>query len=187
MFSVLAIAFGMSTDAFAAAISKGAALDRPRLSEALRTGLVFGIVETATPLLGWALGLAASSFVAAIDHWIAFALLGGIGAKMIVEGVSRERTAQRPTRHSALVLAMTAIGTSLDAFAVGVTLAFLDVDVVVIAAAIGIATFAMTTLGVMIGRWVGEKVGRAAEVAGGVVLLGIGTEILVTHLGLVRF
>ena len=115
------LAFSMSADAFAAALGKGAALDRPRLSEALRTGFVFGIIEAITPLMGWAAGLAASKYITAIDHWIAFALLAALGAKMIWESACRSDARPKPNRHSLKVLVATAIATSIDAMAVGVT------------------------------------------------------------------
>src|SRR5260370_24887255 len=89
LLTTVVLSFSMSADAFAAALGKGAALDRPRFSEALRAGLVFGVVETITPVMGWAAGLAASGYITAIDHWVAFALLVAIGAKMIWESAHR--------------------------------------------------------------------------------------------------
>jgi putative Mn2+ efflux pump MntP len=171
----------MSADAFAAALAKGAALDRPRLSEALRTGFVFGIIEAITPLIGWAAGLAASSYITAIDHWIAFTLLTALGAKMIWESVRRPDAPRKPSRHSLRVLVATAIGTSIDAMAVGVTLAFIDADIVATVLAIGCATFLMTTVGILIGRLMGERFGRIAEAIGGIGLIVIGTKILIEH------
>jgi putative Mn2+ efflux pump MntP len=184
MLSTFAIAFSMSTDAFAASLSKGAALHKPKFTEAIRTGFIFGSVEAVTPLIGWACGLAASSYVAAIDHWIAFGLLGAIGLKMIWESLTRPPKAERARRHSLGVLVLTAIGTSLDALAVGVTLALLSADIVVTALAIGGATCLMAALGVMLGRIAGARLGRAAEILGGSVLMAIGTTILLRHLGI---
>jgi putative Mn2+ efflux pump MntP len=179
--TTVVLAFSMSADAFAAALGKGAALDRPRLNEALRTGFVFGIIEAITPAIGWAAGVAASSYITAIDHWIAFALLTAIGAKMIWESVRRSDERRKPNRHSLKILVATAIGTSIDAMAVGVTLAFIDADIVVTALAIGCATFLMATLGILIGRFIGEKFGRIAEAIGGIGLIVIGVTILVEH------
>jgi putative Mn2+ efflux pump MntP len=180
---VLFIAFSMSTDAFAAALGKGAALDRPKWSEALRTGLIFGGIETITPVIGWALGRAASGYIAAVDHWIAFGLLLLIGGKMIWDSFQRDEEDVKPQRHSLGVLVLTAIGTSIDALAVGVTLALVDANIVVNALAIGAATFTMTTIGVMAGRFLGARLGKHAELAGGLVLIGIGSHILLQHLG----
>lgn len=177
------LAFGMSMDAFAAAVGKGATLHAPRFREAVRTGLIFGIVEAVTPLIGWALGLAAGGYIAAWDHWIAFALLALLGARMIYEGMKRsEGLVQRAQRHSVGRLVMTAVATSLDAMAVGVGLAFLDVNILNAATAIGLATLVMATTGVMVGRFVGPLFGRAAEGIGGLILIGIGVSILVEHL-----
>lgn len=184
MLAAAVIALAMSTDAFAAALGKGAALDRPRLAEALRTGLIFGSVEGVAPLVGWVSGLAAGAYLEAVDHWIAFTLLGLLGVRMIVAGPAERAGKDRARRHSLPVLAATAFATSIDALAVGLTLALLDADIVVTAAAIGFATFVMATLGVMVGRAAGACLGRAAEAAGGVVLIAVGTSILVQHLGL---
>ena len=121
LLTTVVLAFSMSADAFAAALGKGAALDRPRLSEALRTGVVFGTIEAITPVMGWAAGLSASSYITAIDHWIAFALLAAIGGKMIWESAHGRDAQCKPNRHSLKILVATAIGTSIDAMAVGVT------------------------------------------------------------------
>ena len=183
--AVALLAFAMSTDAFAAAIGKGAALHRPRLREALRTGAIFGCIEALTPLVGWALGLVAARWVAAIDHWIAFGLLGGLGLRMIwlgLRGDAEADVAEKPSRHGFWVLAATGLGTSIDAMAVGVGLALIDVDIVPVAAAIGLTTCAMVTLGVMLGRVLGAMAGRRAEILGGVLLVGVGSAILVEHL-----
>lgn len=181
--STALLALAMSTDAFAAAVGKGAALHRPRLREALRMGLIFGAVEACTPVLGWALGLVAARHVQAWDHWIAFVLLGGLGLRMVHAGWAEPRPeAQRPERHSFGVLVLTAFATSIDALVVGVGLALLDASIVAAAAAIGLATLVMVTAGVMLGRVLGAMAGRRAEVAGGLLLVGLGLAILVEHL-----
>ena len=183
--STALIAFAMSTDAFAAAIGKGAALHRPHWREALRTGLVFGVIEGLTPLVGWALGVAAAPYVEAWDHWIAFALLGALGLHMIRAGLAHDDAAvptERPQSHSLRRLAMTGFATSIDAMAIGVGIALIDADIVVTAVSIALATLVMVTLGVMLGRVLGSIVGRRAEIAGGLVLIGIGSAILWQHL-----
>ncbi|MGZ5236004.1 MAG: manganese efflux pump MntP [Caldimonas sp.] len=182
--SVVLLALAMSTDAFAAAVAKGAALHRPHWREALRTGLIFGTIEALTPLVGWGLGLAAAKYVRAWDHWIAFGLLGVLGIRMIAAGLgpADPDAPERPQQHGFWVLAVTGLATSLDALAVGVGLAFLDVDIVPIAAAIGLATFLMVTIGVMVGRVLGALAGKRAEIFGGVVLIGVGCAILYEHL-----
>jgi putative Mn2+ efflux pump MntP len=179
--AIVLLAFSMSSDAFAAALGKGAVLQRPSYAEALRVGIIFGSVEAITPVVGWLAGRAASGYIAAFDHWIAFGLLVAIGAKMVWDSVRRPDDEQKPRRHSFGVLVTTAIGTSIDAMAVGVTLALIDADIIVTALAIGMATFAMTTLGILFGRMLGQRFGRLAEAAGGIGLIFIGTKILVEH------
>lgn len=182
--SIALLALAMSTDAFAAAVAKGAVLHRPHLREALRTGMIFGVIEALTPVAGWALGVAAAKYVRAWDHWIAFVLLVVLGARMILAGLQPpEDEEDKAKRHSFWILATTGLATSIDAMAVGVGLAFLNVEILPIAAAIGLATFFMVTIGVMLGRVLGRLAGKRAEILGGLVLLGIGAAILVEHLG----
>ena len=187
LYTILILAFGMSMDAFAAAIGKGASLHRPPLKEALRTGLIFGVIEAITPVIGWGIGLAASQFIMSWDHWVAFTLLLILGIRMIVEAFKKDSVeveTQAPRRHGFWLLVTTAVATSLDAMAVGVGLAFLQVNILVMALTIGAATTIMATSGMLLGRFLGAAMGKWAEILGGVVLIGIGTSILVDHLGL---
>ncbi|RPH21459.1 manganese efflux pump MntP [Buttiauxella warmboldiae] len=181
--ATLILAFGMSMDAFAASIGKGASLHKPKFSEALRTGLIFGVIETITPLIGWCLGLLASQVVLEWNHWVAFTLLLFLGMRMMYEGVrnSEGEAAPKLQRHGFWLLVTTAIATSLDAMAVGVGLAFLQVNIIETALAIGCATMIMSTLGMMLGRFIGPLLGKRAEILGGVVLIGIGCQILYNH------
>lgn len=182
--STVLLAFAMSTDAFAAAVGKGAALQRPQLREALRTGLIFGVIEALTPLIGWALGKAAAPYVTAWDHWIAFGLLLLLGLRMIQSGFSAPSPeSDKPERHGFWLLAATGFATSIDAMAVGAGLAFIDVNILSTAATIGMATLIMVTLGVMVGRFLGKAVGQRAEIVGGVILVAIGALILAEHTG----
>lgn len=181
--SIALLALAMSTDAFAAAVVKGTALQNPRLSEALRTGLIFGVIEAITPIVGWFLGSHAASYVKDYDHWIAFGLLGILGLRMVAAGFGAPDAdePEKPESHSFWLLAITGVATSIDALAVGVGLAFVEVDIWPVAAAIGFTTFAMVTLGVMLGRVLGAVVGKRAEIFGGVVLIGVGAVILYEH------
>jgi len=166
--SLILLALAMSTDAFAAAIGKGASLHKPRFVEALRTGIIFGVIEGITPLIGWLIGQAATSYVENWDHWIAFTLLLILGVHMIYNGLKHEEAEEeKPNQHSFLILAVTAFATSIDALAVGVGLAFVNVNILIAAAAIGIATTVMVTIGVMLGRVLGTVVGKRAEIIGG--------------------
>ena len=181
--ATILLAFGMSMDAFAASIGKGATLHKPKFSEAVRTGLILGAIETLTPLVGWGLGMLASQFILEWNHWIAFILLVFLGGRMIAEGFrgDSDEACEAPHRHGFWLLVTTAFATSLDAMAVGVGLAFLQVSIVTTALAIGCATFIMSTLGMMVGRFIGPLLGKRAEILGGIVLIGIGSEILWSH------
>jgi putative Mn2+ efflux pump MntP len=185
--SIALLSLAMSTDAFAAAVGKGAALQKPRWSEALRTGSIFGVIEAITPVIGWALGLTAASYVKAWDHWIAFVLLGGLGLRMVYSGLkaSRVQKGEKLTQHPFWLLVMTGFATSIDAMAVGVGLALINVNILPVAAAIGFTTFVAVTAGVMVGRTLGTVSGKWAEIAGGILLTGIGVAILVEHLSAV--
>lgn len=181
--ATILLAFGMSMDAFAASIGKGATLHKPKFSEALRTGLIFGAIETLTPLVGWGLGMLASQFVLEWNHWIAFVLLVFLGGRMVIEGFrgNSDEDDEPQHRHGFWLLVTTAIATSLDAMAVGVGLAFLQVNIIATALAIGCATLIMSTLGMMVGRFIGPLLGKRAEILGGIVLIGIGAQILWAH------
>lgn len=183
--SILLIGFAMSTDAFAAAIGKGAAMRKPRFPDALRAGLIFGVIEAITPVIGWLLGRAALQYVEAFDHWIAFGLLGALGLHMIINGVRPDDGSDAEDtgkHHGFWRLAVTGLATSIDAMAVGIGLAFVDVHIGVMALVIGLCTFSMVTAGVMLGRVLGNLVGKRAEIIGGIILIIIGTTILYEHL-----
>ncbi|WP_113906698.1 manganese efflux pump MntP [Aliidiomarina celeris] len=181
--ALLLLAFAMSTDAFAAAIGKGASLRNPRFIQALKIGLIFGTIEAITPLLGWLLGKFAAGYVEAWDHWLAFMLLLGLGLHMIHEGLKPEepKQAATSTKQPFFRICLTALGTSIDAMAVGVSLAFVNVNIWLAAGLIGLATTLMVTLGVMIGRAVGSVLGHRAEIFGGVTLIAVGVWILAGH------
>lgn len=181
--SLIVLAFSMSTDAFAAAVGKGATLYKPPLREALRTGLIFGCVEAITTLIGWAMGLVAAQYIASWDHWLAFVLLSGLGIHMIWSALSSGADTQLKTRNAFGMLVLTAISTSMDSLVVGVTLVLMKVNIVITAVVIGVATTLMVTLGIMLGRYIGQLVGKWAEVVGGVVLILVGASILFEHLG----
>lgn len=181
--ATMLLAFAMSTDAFAASIGKGATLHKPRFADAIRIGALFGIIEATTPVIGWMLGMLAASYISAWDHWIAFSMLSCLGAAMIWRSFSQEEPEPpRPASKSVRTLALTAVATSIDAMAVGISLAFLDVSIIPTALAIGAATMLMTTIGVMLGRALGALVGRRAELLGGLILVGIGIGILYSHM-----
>lgn len=180
--TALVLAFSLSMDSFAAALGTGAVLRRPGWSEALRVGFLFGGVQLAMPLIGFALGLTFASHVEAVDHWIAFLLLLGVGGKMLWESFSDEEEDGEPGGRLGFgQLFLMAVATSIDAAAVGVSLAVVDVDIVAVCLLIGLVTFGMASGGVMMGRAAGPLFGKRAELVGGLGLIAIGVKILVEH------
>lgn len=178
------LGLAMSTDAFAAALAKGAGLKKPRLTDALRIGIIFGVVEAITPLVGWLIGSVASRYVEAWDHWIAFTLLSALGLHMLWKAWKDEGDEEpgAPARAGIFAIALTGLATSIDAMAVGVGLAFVDTPIWAIAAVIGLCTFVMVSIGIMLGHLVGRLVGEWAEALGGLVLIAVGAAILHEHL-----
>ncbi len=181
--SNVVLAFSLSADAFAASIGKGTRMAKPRLSQALYIGAIFGLAETIMPVLGWLLGKAASQHISEIDHWVAFIILAVIGSKMVFEGLDRSARADSDQSWSIWVLALAAIGTSVDSMAVGVTLALMGTSIWVAATMMGGATFIMSTIGIMAGQYLGMRAGGIASIIGGLCLIAIGTKILLQHMG----
>ena len=179
------IAVGLAMDAFAVSVCKGLAMDTLRGKDALIIALYFGVFQAAMPLLGYFLGFWFQSVIESIDHWIAFVLLAIIGINMIRESRKGEETADASVGFRIMLLL--AIATSIDALAVGITFAFLQVDIVPAVALIGVVTFIISLLGVKIGNVFGSRYKARAEMAGGIILIAIGTKILLEHLGLLPF
>ena len=188
LLTTILLALGMSVDAFAAALARGAGSLHYTWQQTVKTALIFGIVETITPLIGWLAGSMTQKFLAEYDHWLAFGLLLVLGLKMIWGALhdNGEETAAADGNRTDTTLTLTiitAIATSIDSMVVGVGLAFLDANIWLTALAIGTSTTIMAAVGLRLGRLLGQKIGSRAEMAGGVVLIGIGTFILLEHLG----
>ena len=188
LFTTILLALGMSVDAFAAALARGAGSLHYTWRQTVKTALIFGIVETITPLIGWLAGSMAQKFIAEYDHWLAFGLLLALGLKMIWGALhdNGDETAAADGNRTDTTLTLTivtAIATSIDSMVVGVGLAFLDANIWLTALAIGTSTTIMAAFGLRLGRLLGQKIGSRAEMAGGMVLIGIGTFILLEHLG----
>ncbi len=185
-------AVGLAMDAFAVAICKGLSVQKAKISHMTITGLYFGIFQAAMPLIGYFVGKQFKQYVEAFDHWIAFVLLGLIGANMIREALSKDDDKENCCKNndssfSFKAMLPMAIATSIDALAVGVTYAFLpDVQIVPAVAFIGIITFALSFIGVKIGNIFGTKFKSKAELAGGIILILIGIKILLEHLGVIN-
>ena len=183
------IGVGLSMDAFAVSICKGLGMRRLNMRQALVIGLFFGGFQALMPLIGWALGTQLADFITPIDHWIAFILLALIGGKMLFDAFSGgdEEDAGEPkdARLDFKEVLMLAIATSIDALAVGITFAFLGVNIVVAIAVIGVTTFVLSVMGVAVGHAFGARYEKGATIAGGIVLILIGCKILLEHLGII--
>ena len=181
------IGVGLSMDAFAVSICKGLGMKRLNMKQALVIGLFFGGFQALMPLIGWALGTQLADFITPIDHWIAFILLVLIGGKMLLdafrEGDEGDAGEPKDTRLDFNELLMLAIATSIDALAVGITFAFLGVNIVWAIAIIGVTTFVLSVVGVAVGHAFGARYEKGATIVGGVVLILIGCKILLEHLG----
>lgn len=186
IFSLLAIAFGLAMDAFAVSIGVSAVLRQVTSGQTFRLAMLFGVFQAMMPIIGWSAGLSVERFISAYDHWVAFGLLLFIGARMILssfKGAHENSSApfpQDPTR--GITSIMLAIATSIDALAVGLSFALLNVSVWYPAVIIGMVAFLMTAIGMSIGARLGKKFGSRMELVGGLVLVGIGIKILSEHL-----
>ena len=175
------LAVGLSMDAFAVSICKGLSLAETRVRDSVTAGVYFGGFQALMPFIGYMLGIRFQALIQNIDHWIAFILLCVIGINMIREAKEEEECSASMGVKTMIPLA---VATSIDALAVGVTFAFLSVDIIPAITLIGITTFAFSAAGVKIGSVFGSKYKAGAEIAGGVVLVIIGTKILLEHLGI---
>lgn len=177
------IGVGLSMDAFAVSVCRGLSMERMRWRQGGIIALLFGGFQAAMPLAGWALGRQFERYIVSVDHWIAFGLLGYIGGKMIWDAF-HEGADTCPAGFDLKELLMLAVATSIDALAVGVTFAFLEVLIVPAASVIGATTFCLSLVGVAVGNFFGTRYKRRAELSGGVILILLGIKILLEHLGI---
>ena len=183
LFEIIAIGFGLAMDAFAVSICKGLSMKKIDFKKAIIIAIYFGAFQALMPVLGFLLGSTFSSFVQSVDHWIAFILLAIIGGNMIKDSTDDE-TEKRNDNVDVKTMIILAIATSIDALAVGITFAFFKVDLIFSISIIGIITFVLSIIGVVIGNKFGDKFQNRAELAGGIVLIIIGLKILLEHLGI---
>lgn len=174
------IGIGLSMDAFAVSICKGLSVGKIKLKHMILAGLWFGGFQALMPLIGFFLGSAFEQYVVNIDHWVAFILLAIIGGNMIKE--SREKSDEQNASFSFLTMLILAVATSIDALAVGITFAFLQVSILKAITVIGCTTFIFSVMGIKVGSIFGTKYKSKAELFGGVVLIGMGLKILIEHL-----
>jgi len=175
------IAVGLSMDAFAVSVCKGLSVTRARLGHSLTCGAYFGAFQALMPLAGWLLGVQFQGMITSVDHWIAFVLLGLIGVNMVRESRGEEEAIDASFTPGAML--PLAVATSIDALAVGVTFAFLQVSILPAVCFIGATTFVLSAVGVRVGAAFGARFRNRAELAGGVILILMGVKILLEHLG----
>ena len=183
---LLFLAVGLSMDAFAVAICKGLALKEPRVKNMALVGLWFGGFQALMPVAGYLVGVQFRDAIERMDHWIAFFLLAAIGGSMIRDAFSEEDDRENEDLSFKTMFPM-ALATSIDALAVGVSFAFLNVNITAAAGFIGVITFVLSGIGVKVGSVFGVKYKSRAEVAGGVILILLGVKILLEHLEIISF
>lgn len=186
LYELIIIAIGLSMDAFAVAICKGLSLNKLKLKNILMVAFFFGLFQAAMPLIGYFLGLQFKSYIQSIDHWISFILLCVIGLKMIKEALSEKEEYKCDLFNLTNILILS-LATSIDALAVGVTFAFLSVQILPAVLLIGSITFLLSAIGVKIGHVFGNRFQSKAELAGGLILIFMGTKILIQHLELIPY
>jgi putative Mn2+ efflux pump MntP len=180
--TVLLIAVGLAMDAFAVSLGIGT-LERCSSARArFRLAFHFGLFQFIMPIIGWTAGSTVSRWIAPIDHWIALALLSYVGVNMIRSGFNTEKESytRDPSRGRTLVLL--AVATSIDALAVGLSLAMLDVAIITPSIVIGVVTYSLSMVGLFAGNQLGVKFGKRMEILGGIILIGIGVRIVITHI-----
>ena len=182
LITIIIIALALAMDAFAVSIVSGTAYRKLKVKHALRMALSFGAFQAFMPLVGSLAGLTIRDRIAEYDHWVAFGLLGVVGGKMIYESFKITPPGKNPNPANMVVLLLLSIATSIDALAVGITLSFLKVSIALAVTIIGLITFALSYLGVYIGKKVGHSFEGQIEAVGGLVLIALGIKILIEHL-----
>lgn len=177
---ILLIGIGLAMDAFAVSVCKGLSMKTLSVKKMIIIGLYFGIFQAVMPVVGFLLGKGFADFIVSIDHWIALILLSFIGINMIRETFEEEEKSDDDVSFKNMVLL--AIATSIDALAVGITFAFLKTNILISVVVIGITTFIISALGVVLGNKFGDKFEKKAQILGGIILIGMGIKILIEHL-----
>lgn len=183
LFEIIFIGIGLAMDAFAVAVCKGLSMKKINWKSCIIIALYFGIFQAGMPVIGYFLGSTFSSFVQKVDHWIAFILLAIIGGNMIKESTDDELD-KRNDNVSFKTMIILAIATSIDALTIGITFAFFEVNLLLSITIIGVVTFVLSIIGVLIGNKFGDKFQNKAELAGGIILILIGLKVLLEHLGI---
>ena len=179
--SIVIIAIGLSMDSFAVSITNGLTIREINLKKILIITFSLAIFQALMPLLGWFIGTGFKKYITEIDHWIAFLLLSFIGFKMIYEGINKNSYSEK-LELKFLILIGQSFATSIDAFAVGISFAFMTSSITIPILIIGVVTLIISFIGLSLGKFLGVKFGKYAEIFGGLVLIGIGIKVLIEHL-----
>ena len=179
--SIILIAIGLSMDSFAVSVTNGLTIRDLNVKRILTISFSLAIFQALMPLIGWFAGIGIEKYIKEFDHWIAFLLLSFIGVKMIYEGL-KKNDITKDSELKILTLIGQSFATSIDAFAVGISFALLNLSIVTPVLIIGSITFIVSMIGLQLGKYFGKKIGKSVEIFGGIVLLGIGFKILIEHL-----
>lgn len=182
LLKLIGLAFGLAMDAFAVSITCGLTMRKLKIRYALRIALFFGGFQALMPIIGYLAGLSVRALIESYDHWVAFGLLAGVGGKMLFEAFSVQDDTREINPDDFGLLLILAIATSIDALAVGLSLSFLRIEILMPAVLIGVITFGLSFAGVYLGKRIGHLCEQKIEILGGLVLIGIGIKILVEHL-----
>ncbi|NIQ93518.1 MAG: manganese efflux pump [Desulfuromonadales bacterium] len=181
LLTLFSIAMALAMDAFAVALAAGAVIEPLTARHVFRLGFHFGLFQALMPVVGWLAGVTIQPWISAYDHWVAFALLAFVGGNMIREAQKDEPEREVTDPSRGLTLVMLSLATSIDALAVGLSLAVIGVDIAVPVLVIGLVAGIMTVIGLFLGRRIGAMWGKRVEILGGLVLLGIGLKIVWEH------
>lgn len=182
LITIIFIALGLSMDAFSVSITSGFTIKKLKIKYALKISVFFGLFQAFMPVIGYLTGLTLIDFISGFDHWIAFGLLGFVGGKMIYDSIKIDEDRKQIDPLNIYVLLLLSIATSVDALAVGLSFAFLRVLIITPVVLIGVVTFILSFIGVIIGDKIGNFFKKKVELIGGLVLIGIGLRILLEHL-----
>ena len=178
---IFLVAIGLSIDSFAVSVANGLSIKNISLVEKLKIAISLAIFQALMPLIGWYAGIEIADYIKSIDHWVAFILLLIIGLKMIYDSFTNsDENANSTLKNSTLIVQ--SIATSIDAFAVGISFALIDIDIFIPIIIIGIITFIASIIGLQLGKFIGARFGKYIEIFGGLVLISIGVKILIEHL-----
>jgi putative Mn2+ efflux pump MntP len=182
MINLILISISLAMDCFAVSIAGGATTSKPKISNALKVGISFGLFQAIMPLIGWLIGFSFRNLIENVDHWIAFSLLLIIGIKMLYEAFKKTSKKDKTDITRIPTLLILSVATSIDALVIGISLSIIDVSIYISLLLIGLFAFIFSVFGYFLGHKIGIVIGNKIEIIGGIILIGIGTKILIEHL-----